>query len=129
VNNDPHPAFPRFLELAVMRDGDVALRLFSVLSVAGFIALATSLYEVDRREKSSLATAERTLADIEQRIQILSNQFHILNNQLTTQLMATERQVQALSREVQALRDQHEARLNELEDGLRVRRLQPPAPR
>ena len=103
-----------------MRDGDVALRLFSVLSVAGFIALAASLYEVDRRE--------RTLADIEQRIKILGNQFPILNNQLTTQ--ATERQVQALSREVQALRDQHESRLKELEDGLRVRRVQPgPAPR
>ena len=49
-----------------MRNGDVALRLVSVLSVAGFIALAASLYEVDRREKSSLATGEHTLADIEQ---------------------------------------------------------------
>jgi chromosome segregation ATPase len=108
-----------------MRNGDVALRLFSVLSVAGFIALAAGLYEIDRREKSSLTTSERTLADIEQRIQILSNQFHILNNQLTTQLMASERQLQALSREVRALRDQHESRLKELEDGLRVRRVQP----
>ena len=97
-----------------MRNGDVALRLVSVLSVAGFIALAASLYEVDRREKSSLATGEHTLADIEQRIQILSNQFHILNNQLTAQQMATERQVQAL-----------ESRLKELEDGFRVRRVQP----
>ena len=88
------------------------------------------LYEVDRREKSSLATAERSLADIEQRIQMLSNQFHILNNQLTAQVMATERQVQALNREVQALRDQHELRLKELEDSLRVRRVQPgPVPR
>jgi hypothetical protein len=113
-----------------MPNGDVALRLFGVLSVAGFIALAASLYEVDRREKSSLATGEHTLADIEQRIQILSSQFHILNNQLTAQLTATERHVQALSREVQALRDQHESRLKELEDGLRVRRVQPgPAPR
>jgi predicted nucleic acid-binding Zn-ribbon protein len=114
-----------------MRNGDVALRLVSVLSVAGFIALAASLYEVDRREKSSLATGEHALADIEQRIQLLSNQFHILNNQLTAQVMATERQVQALDREVQALRDQHESRLKELEDGLRVRRVQPapPAPR
>src|SRR4051812_1260861 len=99
-----------------MRDGDVALRLFSVLSVAGFIALAASLYEVDRREKSSLATGEHTLADMEQRHQILRNQFHILNNQLTAQLRATERQVQAL-----------ESRLTELEDGLRGRRLQPGA--
>jgi chromosome segregation ATPase len=113
-----------------MRDGDVVLRLISVISVVGFIALSAGLYEIDRREKSSLATAEHTLADIEQRIQILGNQFHILNNQLTAQLTATERHVQALSREVQALRDQHESRLNELEDGLRVRRLQPgPAPR
>jgi hypothetical protein len=113
-----------------MRNGNVALRLISVLSVAGFIALAASLYEVDRREKSSLATAERTLADIEQRIQILTNQFHILNNQLTAQVLSTERQVQALSHEVQALRDQHESRLKELEEGLRIRRVQPaPAPR
>jgi hypothetical protein len=111
--------FRCFLEWQSMRDGDVALRLFSVLSVAGFIALAASLYEVDRREKSSLATGERTLADIEQRIQIMSNQFYILSNQLTAQLTATERQVQGL-----------ESRLKEVEDGLRVRRLQPgPAPR
>jgi len=105
-----------------MPNGDVALRLFGVLSVAGFIALAASLYEVDRREKSSLATGEQTLADIEQRIQILSSQFHILNNQLTAQLTATERHVQSLSREVQALRDQHESRLKELEGSLRVGR-------
>ena len=71
-----------------MRNGNVSLRLISVLSVAGFIALAASLYEVDRREKSSLATAERTLADIEQQIQILSNQFHILNNQLMAQVLS-----------------------------------------
>ncbi len=36
-----------------MRSGDVALRLLVVFSVAGFIALVASLYEVDRREKSS----------------------------------------------------------------------------
>ena len=40
-----------------MRSGDVALRLSIVFSVAGFIALAASLYEVDRREKSNSATA------------------------------------------------------------------------
>jgi septal ring factor EnvC (AmiA/AmiB activator) len=99
-----------------MHNGDAALRLFSVLSVAGFIALAASLYEVDRREKSSLSTGQHTFAELEQRIQILSDQFHILNNQLTAQLRATERQVQGL-----------ESRLTELEDSLRARRLQPGA--
>ena len=112
-----------------MRETWACCMRFSQAAVATANADPGCAYEVDRREKSSLATGEHTLADIEQRIQILSNQFHILNNQLTAQLTATERQVQALSREVQALRDQHEARLNELEDGLRVRRLQPPAPR
>jgi hypothetical protein len=42
------------------------------LSVAGFIALAAGLYEIDRREKSSSTTGERNLAEIEQRIQIES---------------------------------------------------------
>jgi hypothetical protein len=105
-----------------VRNGDVALRLSIVLSVAGFIALAAGLYEIDRREKSSSTTGERNLAEIEQRIQILSSQIHILNNQLTPQLIASERQLQALNNQVQALSHQYELRLKELEDGLRVRR-------
>jgi len=59
------------MELGGMRNGDVALRLSIVWSVAGFIALAAGLYEIDRREKSSSATVDRNLAEFEQRIQIL----------------------------------------------------------
>jgi septal ring factor EnvC (AmiA/AmiB activator) len=101
-----------------MRSGDVALRLSIVFSVAGFIALATSLYEVDRREKSSSGTAAANLAEIEQHVQILSNQIGILSNQITRQLSATERQAQALSSQIQAL----DLRLKELENDLRGRR-------
>jgi cell division protein FtsB len=109
---------------------DVALRLLIVLSVAGFIGLAAGLYEIDRREKSTPATAERNFAEIQQRVQILSNQIHILTDQFTAQLIAKEVQLQALNGEVQALRHQCESRLKELEDALRVRRLEPgPDPR
>jgi TolA-binding protein len=131
-------------ELGGMRSGDVALRLSIVLSVACFIALAAGLYEIDRREKSSSATGDRNLVEIEQRNQILSNQIHVL----AAQLSASERQLQALSSRVQALSDQYESRLTEterqieavsgrydaplkeLEDDLRVRRLESaPVPR
>src|ERR1700730_11462233 len=132
------------MELGGMRNGDVALRLSIVWSVAGFIALAAGLYEIDRREKSSSATVDRNLAEFEQRIQILSNQIHLLS----VQLSASEHQLQALSSHVQTLSDQYEsqltasqrqiqvfssrydARLKQLEDELRVRRLESaPAPR
>ena len=73
-----------------MRSGDVALRLSIVFSVAGFIALAASLYEVDRREKSNSATAAVNLIEIEQQVQVLNNQIRILSNQLG----ANERQAQ-----------------------------------
>ena len=97
-----------------MRSGDVALRFSIVLSVAGLLALAASLYEVDRREKSSSGTAAANLIEIEQQVQVLGNQIRILSNQLG----ATERQAQALGREIQGL----DLRLKELEDGLRGRR-------
>jgi chromosome segregation ATPase len=97
-----------------MRNGDIALRLSVVLSVAGFIALAASLYEVDRREKSSSGSAAVNLIEIEQQVQILGNQIRILS----TQLGASERQGQALSNHIQAL----DLRLKELEDDLRRRR-------
>ena len=97
-----------------MRSGDVALRLSIVFSVAGFIALGASLYEVDRREKSSSGTAAANLTEIEQQVQILSNQIRIISNQLS----ASERQAQALSSQVQAL----DLRLKKLEDDLRGRR-------
>ena len=63
-----------------MRSGDVALRLLAVFSMAGFIALAASLYEVDRREKSNSGTAAVNLIEIEQQVQVLSNQIRILSN-------------------------------------------------
>jgi flagellar biosynthesis chaperone FliJ len=97
-----------------MRGGDVALRLLVVFSVAGFIALVASLYEVDRREKSSSGTAAANLIEIEQQVQVLGNQIRILSNQLG----ASERQTQALSNQIHALA----VRLNELEDDLRRRR-------
>jgi peptidoglycan hydrolase CwlO-like protein len=97
-----------------MRSGDVALRFSIVLSVAGLIALAASLYEVDRREKSSAGTVAVNLTELEQQVHILSNQIRILSNQLG----ATERQAQALGREIQGL----DLRLKGLEDGLRGRR-------
>ena len=97
-----------------MRSGDVALRFSIVLSVAGLVALAASLYEVDRREKSSAGTVTVNLTEVEQQVQILSNQIRILSNQLG----ATERQAQALGREIQGL----DLRLKGLEDGLSGRR-------
>jgi hypothetical protein len=105
-----------------MRSGDVALRLSIVFSVASFIVLATGLYEIDRREKSSSRTAAANLADIEQRIQTLTNQLAIFNDQYMTKVTANERQGEALSSEIQALSHHYDARLNELENDLRIRR-------
>jgi hypothetical protein len=107
-----------------MRSGDAALRLSIVFSVAGFIALAAGLYEIDRREKSGSDTVAAGLVDMEQRIQILGNQIRILNDQYTKQQAASERLLEALSREIQSLRDQHASRLKQLEDELRVRALE-----
>jgi peptidoglycan hydrolase CwlO-like protein len=97
-----------------MRSRDVALRFSIVLSVAGLIALAASLYEVDRREKSSAGTAAVNLAELEQQVHILGNQVRILSNQLG----ATERQAHALGSHIQNL----DSRLKDLEDHLRSRR-------
>jgi chaperonin cofactor prefoldin len=122
------------MELSGMRNGDVTLRLLVVFSVAGFLALAAGLYEIDRREKSSSATGDHNLTEVDLRIQILSNQIHIL----TAQLDANQRQIQALGNQVQALTDHYDgrvtvierqveifiARLKELEEDVRVRRLE-----
>jgi hypothetical protein len=105
-----------------MRNGDVALRLSVVLSIAGFIALAAGLYEIDRREKSTSRTAAANLATIEHRLQSLSDQIRILGNQHTAQLTANDVQVQALSSQMQALGQQLDLGLKELEKDLRVRR-------
>jgi predicted nucleic acid-binding Zn-ribbon protein len=103
-----------------MHSGDVTLRLSIVFAIAGFITLVASLYEIDRREKSSSETVTANITEIEQRVQDVSNQIRILNEQYTNQLVASERQVRALNAQIQAL----ESRQKELEDGLRVRRLE-----
>jgi chaperonin cofactor prefoldin len=126
------------MELVAMRNGDATVRLLIVFSVAGFLALAAGLYEIDRREKSSSATGDHNLTEVDLRIQTLSNQIHIL----TAQLDANQRQIQVLGNQVQALTDhydtrvaaierqveifigRYDARLKELEDELRVRRLE-----
>ena len=105
-----------------MGNGDAALRFSIVVAVASFIALTAGLYEIDRREKSTSATRERSLSEIEQRLQVLGDQIHILNNQLTAQMAANERQVQKLNGEVQALSHKYKSRLKELEDTLRANR-------
>jgi peptidoglycan hydrolase CwlO-like protein len=97
-----------------MRSWDVALRLSIVLAIAALIALAASLYEVDRRDKSSSETAAATLTDLEQQVQILGDQIRILTNQLD----ASERQARALGNQMQGL----DLRLKALEENLRSRR-------
>jgi hypothetical protein len=86
-----------------MPSGDMALRLSIVFSVAGFIALAAGLYEIDRREKSSSATIAANLMDMEQRVQILTDQIRVLSDQSTAQQVANERRFQALTTQIQAL--------------------------
>jgi chromosome segregation ATPase len=128
------------MELANMRNADMALRLSIVLAVTGFIALGASLYEIDRREKSSSTTGEQSLVEIDQRLQALSMQIRVLSAQLD----ASERQFRALGsqvdqydsrltaneRQMQLFIGRYDARLKELEDDLRVRRLEStPAPR
>ena len=86
-----------------MRSGDMALRLSIVVSVAGFIALAAGLYEIDRREKSSSATAAVNLMDMEQRLQNLTDQIRVLSDQYAAQQTANARRFQALTTQIQSL--------------------------
>jgi predicted nucleic acid-binding Zn-ribbon protein len=94
-----------------MRNGDVTLRLLIVFSVAGFLALAAGLYEIDRREKSSSATGDHNFTEVDLRIQVLNNQIHILSAQLDV----NQRQIQALSNQVQALTDHYDSRVTAIE--------------
>jgi hypothetical protein len=105
-----------------MNDWNAALRLTSVFAVIAFIALAASVYEIDRREKSSTDTVVANLADLDQQVQLLSNRVRILGNQYAGQLAAEQRQLQALTSRIEALSKQYDARLEELEDILRARR-------
>ena len=97
---------------------NAVLRLTSVFAVIAFIALATSVYEIDRREKSGTDTVVASLADLDQRVQILTNHVRILSNQYTGQFAAEQRQLQALTDQI----EKYDARLKELEGVLRPRR-------
>jgi chromosome segregation ATPase len=109
---------------AIMRSAEVALRLSIVLSVAAFIALVASLYEIDRREKSSADTAAANLAEIERHLQVIDNQIRVLSGQYAAQLSAQERRLQALGSQLDTLRQQYNSRLKALEDDLRVLRVE-----
>jgi len=105
-----------------MDDWNAALRLTSVFAVIAFIALAASVYEIDRREKSSTDTVTASLADLDQQVQLLSNRIRILSNQYARQIEADQRRIQALANQIEALSNQHETRLKQLEEAVRTRR-------
>jgi hypothetical protein len=105
-----------------MDDWNAALRLTSVFAVIAFIALAASVYEIDRREKSSTDTVAANLADLDQQVQLLNNRVRILSNQYARQLDADQRRIQALTSQIEALSNQHETRLKQLEETVRARR-------
>lgn len=101
-----------------MNHWQATLRFGILIAVAVFIALATSVYEVDRREKSSIDTLTANLADLEQRVQILTDHVRIISNQYA----ANERRFQVLTNRIEALSHQYDARLKEMDDALRGRR-------
>src|SRR5262245_46843350 len=105
-----------------MDDWNAAIRLTSVFAVMAFIALAASVYEIDRREKSSTDTATATLADLDQQVQLLRKRIRVLNDQYARQLAADRRQLQLLTNQIEALSNQYDTRLKHLEDALRIRR-------
>jgi uncharacterized protein HemX len=101
-----------------MHSADVALRFSAVFAVAGFIIMAASLFEIDRREKSSSETVTANFTEIEQRVRMLSEEIRILNDQYTSQINRNEQQLHSLDTQVQTL----DSRLNELENRLGDRR-------
>lgn len=105
-----------------MDDWTAALRLTSIFAVIAFIALAASVYEIDRREKSSTDTVTAKLTDLDRQVQVLGDRIRILNDQHARQLAASQRQLQALTGHVAALSNQYDARLKALEDAARARR-------
>ena len=58
-----------------MHSADVALRFSAVFAVAGFIIMAASFFEIDRREKSSSETVTANFTEIEQRVQCSVRKF------------------------------------------------------
>jgi hypothetical protein len=105
-----------------MHNWQAALRLAIVFALAAFIALAASVYEIDRREKSSADTIAANFADLDQRVQALNDQIRILQNEYAGRLAADQRRLQALTGRIEALSNQYDARLKELEDASRGRR-------
>jgi hypothetical protein len=105
-----------------MHDWHAALRLVIVFAVAAFIALAASVYEIDRREKSSADTIAANFADLDQRVQALGEQIRILHNEYAGRLAADQRRLQALTGQIEALSNLYDARLKELEEASRGRR-------
>jgi peptidoglycan hydrolase CwlO-like protein len=101
-----------------MHSADIALRFSAVFAVASFIIMAASLFEIDRREKSSSETVTANFTEIEQRVRMLSEQIRILNDQYTSQISRNEQQLHSLDTQMQTL----DARLNELENHLGDRR-------
>jgi peptidoglycan hydrolase CwlO-like protein len=108
-----------------MRSADMAVRLSVVFAVAGSIALAAGIYEIDRREKSTSETVTANLTEVEQRVQSLGDQIRVLNEQSSKQQSANERQIRALLGQIEAL----ESRLKEIEDDFRARRPESAPPR
>src|SRR5204862_7102520 len=98
-----------FLECSKMHHRQAALRLLIVFAVAAFIALAASVFEIDRREKSTSDTVTANFADLDQRVQALSDQIRILHNQYARQLAVDERRLQALTSQIEALSNQYDA--------------------
>jgi uncharacterized protein HemX len=105
-----------------MHNWQAALRLAIVFALAAFIALAASVYEIDRREKSSADTIAANFGDLDQRVQTLSDQIRILHNEYAGRLAADQRRLEALTGQIEALSNQYDARLKELEDASRGRR-------
>jgi peptidoglycan hydrolase CwlO-like protein len=105
-----------------MDDWNAALRLTSVFAATASIALAASVYEIDRREKSSTDTMTASLADLDQQVQLLNNRVRILGNQYARQIEADQRRIQALANQIDALSNQYETRLKQLEETVRTRR-------
>jgi hypothetical protein len=80
-----------------MYNWQAPLRLAIVFAVPAFIALAASVYEIDRREKSSADTIAANFTDLDQRVQALNDQIRIFQNEYTGRLAADQRRLQALT--------------------------------
>jgi hypothetical protein len=105
-----------------MHNWQAALRLAIVFAIAAFIALAASVYEIDRREKSSADTIAANFVDLDQRVKALSAQIRLLHSEYEARLAADQRRVQALTSQLEALSNEYDVRLKELEDASRGRR-------